>query len=93
MQSTWSSGCAVTGGASVMAALAVLKSGVDAVLKPVDTFLGFVDIHGVARAFLRRAVAFALACARVGCAARGWRSALFCAAFEPRAAGSRVAGS
>jgi hypothetical protein len=45
-----------------MAALAVLKSGVDAVLKPVDTFLGFVDIHGVARAILRRAVAFALAC-------------------------------
>ena len=43
-----------------MAALAVLKSGVDAVLKPVDTFLGFVDIHCVARAFLRRAVAFAL---------------------------------
>ena len=76
-----------------MALLAVLKSGVDAVLKPVDTFLGFVDIHCVARAFLRRAVAVALACCARWLRCAWVRSALFSAAFEPRAAGSRGAGS
>ena len=53
-----------------MALLAVLKSGVDAVLKPVDTFLGFVDIHCVARAILHRAVAVALSARAASAALR-----------------------